>query len=89
MKFKPWEVAKLTPFQVKHCLLVERDKKGMVSLDPPMGGPPPEMTLASEMADYLRKRGITDPVAMRRLVERLIADDPYSKPPETEPDDEE
>lgn len=72
LKFRPWEVGRLTPFQVRQVLLVERDKKGLVILDPPAGDEPAELTLEGEWRTHFRKLGVTDPDALRRLIERAI-----------------
>lgn len=69
---RPWEVGRLTPFQVRQILLVERDKKGQIVLDVPIGDEPAELTLGREFRDHFRKMGISDPDALRLLVERAL-----------------
>lgn len=89
MKFKPWEVGRLVPFQVRHILLVERDAKtGVPLLDGPLGGELDEIgDMAAEWRREWRKRGITDPDVLEDLVERALAEDPFGKTPGTAEDD--
>ena len=70
--FRPWEVGRLTPFQVRQILLVERDKKGVVLLDAPVGDEPAELTMEAEFRDHFRRVGVTDPDAVELLTERAI-----------------
>lgn len=67
--YRPWEIGRLVPFQVQRVLLVSRDRKGCVVLDPPLaddvGG---EITMEDEYRDYFRGIGVTDPDALARLV---------------------
>jgi len=70
--FRPWEVGRLTPFQVRQVLLVERDKKGVVVLDAPVGEESAELTMEAEYREHFRKMGVTDPDAVRLLVERSM-----------------
>jgi hypothetical protein len=66
---KPWEVARLTPFQVRHVYFVEHDRKtGTPILDEPLGEPPRERTLAGEHRAAVRRLGVTDPDAVALIV---------------------
>lgn len=59
-------VGKLTPFQVRHGLMVERDKQGAVKLDPPFRGGPGESSMEDEWRAELAKV-YTDPDAVEAL----------------------
>lgn len=62
------KVGRYTPFQVRHCLMVERGKDGAVKLDPPFAGGPAELSLEREWRDELGKV-YTDPDAVTLLAE--------------------
>lgn len=70
----PWVLARLTPFQVHEVVLVERDKKGAVILDPPFGDDgPAETTLEQEWVAHYRRAGVADPDVVRRLAAAAAA----------------
>lgn len=64
--YKPWEVARLTPSQVKHTLMVERGKDGAVKLDEPLRRREEELSVEREWRVELGKV-YTDPDAITLL----------------------
>ncbi len=77
LNFRPWEVGRLTPFQVRRVLLAERDKKGAVVLDAPLddGSQPVELSIEAEWRSHYRRAGVSDPSAMRMLVARAMREE--------------
>lgn len=73
--FRPWEIGRLTPFQVRRVLLVERDKKGVPVLDPPADDGPAEISMEQEWRRHWIMAGVSDPDAIRQLVKRGLTDD--------------
>jgi hypothetical protein len=71
----PWEVGRLTPFQTR-LLLAERDKRGQVLLDGPLGEEPAEVPWERELRDHYRRLGFSDPDAIRRMTD-------HGPPPES------
>lgn len=61
----PEAVGRLSPFQAKHCFMVERNKDGSVKLDPPIQGEPEELSLEGEWRDELIRGGHGDPDVIR------------------------
>lgn len=73
----PWDVGRLTPFQVKRIFMVERTKDGAVVLDPPPepAGGERELTLEGEFRAEWIRRGVTDPDALAMLVRQAVEAD--------------
>jgi len=87
LKFRPWDVAKLTPFQARVLLTTERDKQGNIILDPPAGEPvDAELSLADEWEAEFTRRGVTDPDALRLMVDDAVASDVWDDPLEGDDD---
>lgn len=75
-KYRPHEVGKLTPFQVRRVLLCERDKRGQVLLDFPADLEEHiETTLEEDFALHYRALGVTDPDAITRLTAAALAEE--------------
>ena len=72
--YRPWEVRKLTIWQVNEIFQVERDKDGNPVMDPEMYDDRDEPSLELEMRKTFIKNGISDPAAITRLSQKLMDD---------------
>ena len=86
--YRPWEVGKLTPFQVHEVLRIERDKQGHLLLEPPMGDDEADLTIESEWRAHFLRAGVTDPDALRMLVAEALDEEVPATEPAAEDEDE-